>query len=86
MISEGFELMVIGMGTVFAFLVMLVFCMKLMGKLAPKLQHIFPEKEAAPSPSPSQSAAAATLPVTSPAADDRAKIAVALAAAHRARN
>lgn len=84
MIAEGFELMLIGMGTVFAFLLLLVLCMHLMGKFADKISHLFPTEVERPSPPASAAAgvaalaAAAAQPVT-------ARVAAAVAAAHRSR-
>ena len=74
MIGEGLELMFVGMGVVFAFLVMLVFLMKLSGALLSK----FPEPE--PPAKPAGPAAGG-----SAAAKGQDSVAVALAAAYRAR-
>lgn len=79
MIGEGFELMLVGMGVVFSFLVLLVILMKISGSLLSKL----PEPEVAVAPSSGSSSAGG------PASGARsgeasAKLAVALAAAHRA--
>lgn len=63
--QQGLVLMVVGMATVFAFLVLLVAAMQLSASFFRKFAHWFPEEESAP-------AAAATDPV--------AEIAVALAA------
>ena len=41
----GFELMLMGMGTVFAFLVMLIFCMMLMSKMIALIENNKPETE-----------------------------------------
>lgn len=72
--EEGVELMVIGMGVVFAFLVLLVVFMTLSGVFFRRMAHLFPEPE---------------VPVAAPArksSDAGAKMAVALAAAHRTRH
>ena len=70
-INEGVELMVVGMSVVFAFLVLLVVFMTLSGAFFQKFSHLFSE--------PQQPAA----PAAKSASDEQAKIAVALAAAHR---
>jgi|MDTC01.3.fsa_nt_gb oxaloacetate decarboxylase gamma subunit len=69
MLAEGVEFMVIGMGTVFAFLTLLVFAVK---AAAWVIETYFPPP---PEPAPQQRAAAAV------SAD--AEIAVVLAAAYR---
>jgi len=71
MIGEGIELMIVGMGVVFAFLVLLVILMRVSGALLSK----FPEPEILVAPRPTRKAASG---------DAAAKMAVALAAAHRA--
>ena len=71
--KEGFELMLIGMGVVFCFLVLLVVCLQVMGKFFEKFSHLFPE----PEPPATASMLAADHP--------QAATAIALAAAYRAR-
>ena len=75
MIEEGFELMVVGMGVVFSFLVLLVVLMRVSGALLNRL----------PEPEP-----AAQRPTGGgngrQSKEASAKIAVALAAAYRARH
>ncbi|MDG1357659.1 MAG: OadG family protein [Akkermansiaceae bacterium] len=73
MIAEGLELMMVGMGVVFSFLVLLVILMKLSGFLLSK----FPE--------PEEPVKAASKAGQGGAAGSRASatMAVALAAAHR---
>jgi oxaloacetate decarboxylase gamma subunit len=79
MISEGIELMVVGMGVVFTFLVLLVVFMNLCGAFFTRFSHLFAEPEV-PAKGPASAGAATTKP-----ADSSAKLAVALAAAHRTR-
>lgn len=43
MLSDGLVLMVIGMGTVFIFLVLMIYCMRLMMWILQKINTIFPE-------------------------------------------
>ena len=45
MISEGLQLMVIGMATVFAFLALLVGCMTLAGRVFRRWNHLLPDEE-----------------------------------------
>ena len=78
MIGEGLELMLVGMGVVFSFLILLVVLMRVSGSLLSRL----PEPEVASKPS-STGAVGSTSGVRSGEAS--AKLAVALAAAHRAR-
>ncbi len=66
LLMQGIVLMVIGMATVFAFLVLLILAMNGSAAFFKKFAHLFPEETVAPK------AAAATDPV--------AEIAVALAA------
>ena len=73
MITEGFELMFVGMSVVFAFLVLLVGFMHLSGQFFTRFSKLFPEPEPS-NPSPEAK------PVHS-----SEKQAVALAAAYRAR-
>lgn len=72
MIEEGFELMMIGMGVVLAFLVLLVGLMRLSGSIFTRFPEVFPD----PEPTEPSEAASHT-------AEKRA---VALAAAFRARH
>lgn len=73
MIGEGLELMLVGMGVVFSFLVMMVFLMKISGALLSK----FPEPEEPVKPaSPGPGAGTG---------QKSASMAVAIAAAYRAR-
>ena len=64
--------MVVGMGVVFAFLVLLVVFMTLSGAFFQKFSHHFAESQQPEAPK-------------APAGDSKAKIAVAVAAAHRAK-
>lgn len=68
MITNGLVLMVIGMATVFAFLVLMIFAMNCSAAFFSKFAHLFPEPQAAPAP---QKAAAV---------DPTTEIALALAA------
>ena len=72
-IQEGVELMAVGMGVVFAFLVLLVVFMTLSGAFFTKYSRWFSEPQAPAPPAPRQ------------ASDTAAKIAVAVAAAHRSK-
>ena len=47
MLNEGIRLMLMGMGTVFSFLVVLLFSVSIMGCIVKKLNEIFPEQIAA---------------------------------------
>lgn len=60
-LAEGFELMFIGMGAVFTFLLILVGVMNAMGWFFAKYDHLFPdaEQEITPPPSPMAKIAAA---------------------------
>ena len=73
LIQEGVELMAVGMGVVFAFLVLLVVFMTLSGTFFSKFSGLFSEP---PAPTP---------PAPKAPSDQKAKVAVALAAAHRAK-
>ena len=75
MIEEGFELMAVGMGVVFCFLVLLVMLMKVSGYLLSKV----PEQ----SPETTPLSKVSRLPKP---AQQSAKIAAAIAAAYRAKN
>ena len=44
MLNEGIRLMLMGMGTVFSFLVVLLFSVSIMGCIVKKLNEIFPEQ------------------------------------------
>ena len=72
-IQEGVELMAVGMGVVFAFLVLLVVFMNLSGAFFTKFSHWFSEPQAPAPPVPRQ------------ANDTVAKVAVAIAVAHRSK-
>ncbi len=78
MMGEGFELMVYGMGMVFSFLVLLVVFMTMAGAFFRKFSEKFPE----PEPAPKTVGGGMT---RKPAAGTSAKVAVAVAAAYRAR-
>jgi sodium pump decarboxylase gamma subunit len=67
LLMQGIVLMVIGMATVFAFLVLLILAMNGSAAFFSKFAHLFPEEEKAPAKAVS-------------AADPVAQIAVALAA------
>lgn len=49
MLWEGINLMLIGMGTVFLFLTLLVFCVQIMSRL---IGRYFPEAAPVPAPAP----------------------------------
>lgn len=74
-IKDGGILLVLGMGTVFLFLVILIFATKLMSKIVLKIQ---PAQPAAPSAKRPQAAA----PKAAAKKDDSAAIAAAIAAAY----
>ncbi len=86
MINEGLELLVIGMGTVFAFLVLLVICMHLMGKAAGTIACLFPPDEEHPAPVATVAAGTAALTAAAATHPTTTKVAAAIAAAHRARH
>ena len=44
LLKEGFYVMAIGMGTVFLFLVLMIFAMNIMSKLVQWLNKVFPEE------------------------------------------
>jgi oxaloacetate decarboxylase gamma subunit len=71
-ISEGLKFMVLGMTTVFLFLVLLIFVLKLQKKL---LDKFLPEK----APTPVNTAISKTTNVTAP--DDQAQVIAAITAA-----
>jgi Na+-transporting methylmalonyl-CoA/oxaloacetate decarboxylase gamma subunit len=64
--AQGMVLMVVGMGTVFAFLILLVLAMQSAAAFFKKYAHLFPEK--------------AAVPAKSAGADPAIAVAVALAA------
>jgi oxaloacetate decarboxylase gamma subunit len=68
LLMQGVTLMVIGMATVFAFLVLLIIAMNSSAAFFSKFAHLFPEEQAE---APKKAA---------PASDPTAEIAVALAA------
>lgn len=67
LLTQGFTLMVIGMATVFAFLVLLIVAMSGSAAFFSKFAHLFPEEQKA-------------APKKAVAVDPSAEIAVALAA------
>ena len=73
MLQEGLELMGIGMGVVFAFLVLLVICLEISTKFFEKFGHLFPDPPQDNAPMPARTGG--------PAPD----LAVAVAAAARRR-
>lgn len=77
MIGEGFELMLVGMGVVFCFLVLLVGVMTLTGWFFQKYASRFP------APEPEAPRPIGVAPQT--AGDANAKVAAAVAAAYRVR-
>ena len=72
MLKDGFELMIVGMGVVFAFLTLLVLCLS----VASRVLRGFPDDEQSPAPSPQ--------PI--PGASSRSLVAAAVAAARRMRD
>ena len=72
-VTQGFILMLTGMGAVYLFLTILIFVMKGAAKVVPKLAFMLPD------PEPAKPKAAA------PKADDGASIALAIAAALKRR-
>ena len=76
MIGEGFELMLVGMGVVFSFLVLLVILMRISGSLLSRL----PEAEVVVKPVSGGGGG------NMRSGEASAKLAVAIAAAHRERN
>lgn len=45
LLRNGLMLMIIGMGTVFAFLTLMVFCIQLSAKVTARFAHLMPEPE-----------------------------------------
>ncbi len=74
LLKNGFMLMVIGMGTVFAFLTVMVLCIQASAKLTTRFAHLVPE--------PEKKKPKAKKPAAAPAAagDDGALVAVLTAA------
>jgi len=73
MLRDGFELMIVGMGVVFAFLALLVFCISLAARILRRFSDDEPE-------------AKPTIHAPSPSVPSRALVAAAVAAARRARD
>ena len=65
LVLEGFKFMGLGMGTVFAFLIIMIVCMNIMSKL---IHRFFPEPQASATPS-------------APAQQDNKKVVAAITAA-----
>jgi oxaloacetate decarboxylase gamma subunit len=82
MIGEGLELMLVGMGVVFSFLVLMVLLMRVSGALLSKLPEPEPVVQGASRAGNRSSGASGSSGVASAKA---AKVAVALAAAYRAK-
>jgi oxaloacetate decarboxylase gamma subunit len=78
LLRNGLLLMVIGMGTVFAFLTVMVVCIKISAKLAAKFAHLLPEEEKKPR-------AKKSAPKAKAAGDDGAVLAVVSAAVRKYR-
>lgn len=70
MMDAGFTLMLVGMGTVFLFLVILVLVMMGMAAFFTTFAHLFPEEQPA------------AKPLTAGASDETEQIAIALVAVH----
>jgi oxaloacetate decarboxylase gamma subunit len=81
LLKNGLMLMVIGMGTVFAFLTVMVLCIQVSAKVAARFAHLIPEPEKKKPKGKKPAAAPAAA-----AADDGALVAVLTAAVakHRA--
>jgi sodium pump decarboxylase gamma subunit len=77
MLAEGFELMVAGMGVVFAFLTLMVVLMNGAAKFFETFAHWFEEEEQVVAPRPA---------VVKPSEDELASVAVAIAAAKKCAN
>ena len=73
MLRDGVELMIVGMGVVFAFLALLVFCITVAARLLSRFPDDEPEATPAPPKAPSQESS-------------RALVAAAVAAARRSRD
>lgn len=69
MIMDGLIITITGMGTVFSFLILLVFAMSIMAKVVEYLNKIMPEEVATP----------ATVPARSKATEDEVAVAIAVA-------
>ncbi len=82
MIGEGIELMVVGMGVVFSFLVLLVILMQVTGALLNRL----PEPETAPQRTGGNGNGNGQSGQTGQSKTASAKVAVAVAAAYRRRH
>jgi len=76
MLQTGIELVLIGMGVVFAFLLLLIGGVHLLGRFFARFGHWFPEPAPVGRPKPS----------VTPARPNSPLVAVALAAAYRARS
>ncbi|MDX9980394.1 MAG: OadG family protein [Lentisphaeria bacterium] len=74
LLKNGLMLMVIGMGTVFAFLTVMVLCIQASAKVAARFAHLIPEPEKKKPKAKKPAAPAA------PAGDDGALVAVLTAA------
>ncbi len=85
-IKDGLVLLVLGMGTVFIFLVILIFATKLMSKVIKGLEGN--HQSAAPAAAPVQAATVQVQPkaATAPAGDDAAVAAAIVAAYDKSRN
>jgi len=85
LLTDGFALLVVGMGTVFAFLAAMVVCITLASRIARRWSHLLPElAPAKPAPrakKPAAAAAAAAAP-----GDDTDLLAAISAAIHRYRH
>ena len=77
---NGVQLMVFGMGMVYVFLIVMIFCMKLLNLI---LAPIVKRQQAAEAAA--KAAEAAKTPAAAPAADDAALVAAAVAAVAAAR-
>ncbi len=77
LLKNGLMLMVIGMGTVFAFLTVMVLCIQASAKATARFAHLIPEPE---KKKPKAKKPAAAAPAASPAGDDGALVAVLTAA------
>ncbi len=80
MLLNGVQLMVFGMGMVYVFLIVMIYCMKLLNLI---LAPIVKRQQAAEAAA--KAAEAAKKPAAAPAADDAALVAAAVAAVAAAR-